>query len=106
MANDLNAALFRPHVGTRFRVIDNHGATAELELTEVDEVSCDACLEQFTLIFQGAGTPTPLDGMYRFEHASLAALTLFISPAADADAQRTVYQACFSLRRDGAKSAT
>jgi hypothetical protein len=100
MANDLSAALFLPHVGTRFRVTDSHGASTELELAQVDEVTCDACLEQFTLVFHGAAGVTPLDGLYRFEHAALDALTLFIAPVGLPNGQRAVYQACFSRMRD------
>jgi hypothetical protein len=105
MSNDLSAAMFRPHIGTRFRVTDPHGAVTELELAQVSEVTCDACLEQFTLVFHGPGSRQPLDGLHHFEHAALAPLTLFITPAAGSNAQRVAYQACFSRVREPGQGA-
>jgi hypothetical protein len=105
MSNELSASRFAPHVDTRFRVSDEQGHTADLTLAKVDEVLTDPALDQFTLIFQGPGGGALMNGICRFEHATLGTMTWFISPIAGSNATRTVYQVCFCHVRDDQRRA-
>lgn len=98
-SGELCAATFAPHVGSRFRVTGDDGHVADIELVKVDDLTCDACLEQFSLIFHGHASDTPFQGIFPVEHGLLGRLTLAISPIAGLTPERTIYQACFSRIR-------
>ena len=68
---DCGAAMFAAHLHTRFRVSDDAGHRADLVLTHVDELACDSTLEQFSLVFEGAGGQSSLAGTCRFDHPAL-----------------------------------
>jgi hypothetical protein len=97
-STECGAAAFATLLHSRFRVSDDAGHRADLELTHVHEFACDPSLEQFSLVFEGA-PPVLLEGICRFDHPAFGRQTLFITAGDRTDSARAVYQASFSRRR-------
>ncbi len=90
------AALFRPHLNTTFTVRTPEGTHRRLVLARVIEQPISNQVEQFSLIFHGTPGLAVLDGTHAFLHPALGDFDLFIAPVGGSNAQRTVYEACFS----------
>lgn len=84
----LTAGDFRPHQGTRFRLMGGpppggSPATIETELVEVTEHGTSApgsFRAPFSVLFHGPLQPVLPQGSYRVEHEQLGTLELFIVP--------------------------
>jgi len=99
--NELTLEKFSALLGTRFRVHWAAASAIELELAEVTPGPGGGCAgavvggarqESFSLIFSGPPAPLLPQQIYRFEHALVAALDLFLVPIAR-EAQAIKYQA-------------
>lgn len=99
------AALFAEHLHSRFRATDEAGRQADLELTQVHEVTCDPSLEQFSLVFEGRSGDAPLQGICGFDHAVLDPLTIFVTSEVARRPGRSLYVAAFNRRRDAQQAA-
>jgi hypothetical protein len=64
-------------------------------LKEVNSHSAPQGFEQFSLLFQGPAEPLLAQGTYRFEHAQLGVMPLFMVPVARS-AQGVWYEVCVS----------
>jgi hypothetical protein len=82
---------------TRFDLAPLEGASAsvELRLVEVAVRKSRPGHEQLSLLFAGPASPVAQQGSYRFTHATLGELVLFISPVGPASTQMQ-YEACIS----------
>lgn len=87
--------LFREHLDTVF-MVDRDADSIPLRLAEVSDERIGANLRQFSLFFHGAPDCILPQGTYAFRHDALGVLTLFIVPVVGSNADRIVYQACFS----------
>jgi hypothetical protein len=88
-------ATYREQLGTIFSV--DQPDRVELRLAEVTDERVGGGTRQFSLFFHGpAGRVLP-QGTYSFRHAALGSLLLFIVPVIGSNAERIVYQACFSV---------
>jgi hypothetical protein len=85
-------ALFRPHLGTAFRLRE---LSQPLVLAKIVEQPRQPNVEQFSLLFQGPAKHPLSDGTYTLRHAALGRIDLFISPVGR-PADEAVYEACFS----------
>jgi ribosomal protein S18 acetylase RimI-like enzyme len=88
-------ATYREHLGTIFGV-DHELEPVQFRLAEVTDERVGGGFGQFSLIFHGPADPVLSQGMYSFRHDALGSLALFIVPVVGSNADRTVYQACFS----------
>lgn len=93
----LTLETFRPAVGQPFTVGDEGGAEVELILAEAAEADArpHAPGPSFSLLFHGPADPFMPQATYRFVHASLGAMEIFIVPLGR-DEHSTVYEAVFS----------
>jgi hypothetical protein len=92
MSEKLTVRNFAPYLHTRFRIMQQEGY--ELELTEVID-SCNAQLEQFSLIFSGIVSPWLQQGTYTLVHSQMGECELFLVPLGP-DASGMRYEAAFS----------
>ena len=90
-------AVFREQLDTIF-LVDLDSRSIPLRLTEVTEVPPTSGLLQFSLFFHGPSDRVLEQGLYDLRHEALGSLSLFIVPVVGSNADRIVYQACFSLR--------
>jgi hypothetical protein len=88
-------ATYREQLGTIFSV-DQPGPIG-LQLTEVTDELVSRGIRQFSLFFHGPADRILPQGTYAFRHAALGSLMLFIVPVIGSNAERIVYQACFSV---------
>lgn len=86
---------FRSHIGSDF-TIDDRGAPVVLRLADVTDGGVSNGMHQFSLMFHGPGDRVLPGAMHALSHASLGTLDLFISPIVGSNAERIIYQACFS----------
>lgn len=93
----LTRGSFEPLLRQRFACRAGDHAL-ELELVEVKklgEAPRPNMREPFSLIFEGPGAPSLVQGTYPLTHAALGEQPLFLVPVGR-DAQRTTYQAIFT----------
>jgi hypothetical protein len=87
---------FREQIDTIFEVDHDSGPTA-LRLAEVTDQRGGGGMLQFSLFFHGAPDRLLSQGTYAFRHEALGSLSLFIVPIIGSNAERIIYQACFSV---------
>lgn len=92
-----DAATFREHVDTIFRV-DHNSDIVPLRLVEVTGERIGGGLRQFSLMFHGPAAHLLPQNTYSFHHDALGEFLLFIVPVVGSNLERIVYEACFSLR--------
>ena len=90
-----NPETFREQLDTVF-LVDHESAPIPLRLAEVADERAGGGMQQFSLFFHGAADRLLPQGMYSFHHAALGSLMVFIVPVIGSNADRIVYQACFS----------
>ena len=92
-------ATFRKELDTIFRVEDDSHKSdpIPLRLTEVADERVSGGMQQFSLFFHGPPDRILSQGTYSFRHDALGSLMLFIVPIIGSNAERIVYQACFSV---------
>lgn len=97
ISNELTVETFTPVVGETFTVGGEGGAKVDLLLVEATATDADpnAPRPPFSLLFQGPAEPFLPQATYRFEHASLGALGIFIVPLGH-DEHGTTYEALFA----------
>jgi len=95
--SELTLDTFSPAVGGTFTVGDDSGAQVELLLVEVtpQDAGPHAPRPPFSLLFQGPADPLLPQATYRFEHASLGVMEIFIVPLGR-DEHGTTYEAFFA----------
>jgi hypothetical protein len=95
--SELTLETFAPAVGETFTVGEEGGTTVELLLVEAtaQEAAPQAPRPPFSLIFQGPAEPFLPQATYRFEHASLGVIGIFIVPLGR-DEHGTTYEALFA----------
>ena len=97
----ISAALFQPHVGTAFSVLQAPGQTPNPQFTlSLDEVTAEPVShpghQAFSLFFASDASFMLQQGTYFLQHATLAEQPIFLVPIArTADGFR--YQAYFNL---------
>jgi hypothetical protein len=92
---DAGADMFRPFLDEAF-VVSGAGGTDRLVLAKIRELPLTRNVAQFSLIFHAPAAASLADGIYEFHHPAAGSFSLFIVPIGAPDAQRRVYQACFS----------
>ena len=97
VADIYDVATFRAQLGTVFRV-DCDGRQVPLCLTEVADGRSGGGFQRFSVIFHGPVEPPLVQGNYTFHHDALGSFPLFIVPLLESNAERMVYEACFSRR--------
>jgi hypothetical protein len=90
---------FRPHLNSTFRVTAPDGRDTTLTLAKVVEPVPSGKVEQFLIVLNGPAAEPLADGTYRFEHAVLGWMDLFINKVGLEDLRRARYQACFGYVR-------
>lgn len=88
---------FTPVVGDSFTVGSEGGATVELVLVEAtpQDIGPGAPRPAFSLLFHGPPDPLLPQATYRFEHASLGEMGIFIVPLGR-DEHGSTYEAFFA----------
>jgi hypothetical protein len=97
MLENLTCQSFIPHLNSVFRV----GSDAEwiaVELVEVSEPRLSRRTEAFSLVFRGPSSTFLQQAMYRFQHAEIGDLDLFIVPIGR-DEHGLYYEAVFNNLR-------
>ena len=94
-AGRIDLATFQAHAGTTFHVAAG-GDRIPLRLDEVEEGQSNARIIRFSLLFHGPPDRALPQGTYLFHHDALGAMMLFIVPVIGSNAERIVYEACFS----------
>ena len=87
---------FREHLNTVFQ-LDGAMDPIQLRLVEVADEGIERGIRQFSLFFHGPADRVLPQNTYAFSHAALGSLALFIVPVIGSNAERIVYQACFSV---------
>ena len=87
--------IFRAHVDTIFEAEDEAGAVP-LRLVEVADQPVTRGVRQFSLFFHGPGDRLLPSATHTLRHEALGTLPIFIVPVAGSNAERIIYQACFS----------
>jgi hypothetical protein len=97
VAGPFDAATFRAELGTTFQVVlgTEH---IPLRLAEVADGRTGGGFMRFSVLFHGPPDRMLSQGTYEFGHDKLGSLLLFIVPIVGSDAERIVYEACFSHR--------
>lgn len=88
-------ATYRPLLETVFHA-EHDGRLVALRLAEVADGRVGRGIEQFSLFFHGPSDQLLPQGTYAMRHDSLGSLALFIVPILGSNAERIIYQACFS----------
>lgn len=93
MPDDITPDLFRPHVGTTFRVAVEGGEPLLLTLDEVRPhgVGHDLRAEPFTLVFSGPHDRLAPQATLTLHHDELGSFALFLVPV-----EVGVYEAVFN----------
>jgi len=91
----MNHATFAPHLNSKFQVSSDQGPPVELEMVETFELTDAPRQERFSLIFRGGLDQSLAQGTYKFSHAALGDLELFIVPIRQ-DADGRYYEAAFN----------
>jgi hypothetical protein len=92
-----DASAFHSLIGQPFDVSPAGGGESHrLVLAKVVERPLTRDVAQFSLFFYAAGVAPLPDAIHGFHHAALGAFSLFIVSIGSGDADRRVYQACFS----------
>jgi hypothetical protein len=91
--NDSQA--FREQLDTVFKV-EHESGSIPLRLAEVSADRISAGVRQFSLFFHGSADEMLPQGTYSVHHHALGWLLVFIVPIMESNAERIVYQACFS----------
>jgi hypothetical protein len=89
---------FRPHLNTEFVIASDNGRVG-LQLVSVGEPPVVNDVLQFDLILHGPPELQLAQGTYEVSHAQLGSMAWFIVPIVGSNAQRIVYQVCFSAFR-------
>jgi hypothetical protein len=95
---------FRAHVGTTFDV-DGAAGRIPLRLDEVTDVVSSRGIMRFALLFHGPADRLLPQETYLFHHRALGAMMLFIVPVVGSNAERIVYEACFTRPMQPAPSS-
>jgi len=93
----IQPAEYREQIGTIFSVEHADGAVP-LRLADVSADHISNGFLQFSLYFHGPPNRLLPQHIYSFHHDDLGALALFIVPIVGSNAERIVYEACFSRR--------
>lgn len=79
--------LFRPHTGSEFRLVLSAGETLGMTLGQVEDLTTrgpgwvpPTRRAPFSLTFQGPLKPLLPQRIYRFEHAVLEPMEIFVTP--------------------------
>lgn len=91
----LSKAFFAARLFSRFRLRADSGESAALELIELLEGSSGPRLEQFSILFRGAGPSLLPQKTYTLEQDAGGAFDLFLVPVGR-DEQGTYYEAVFN----------
>jgi hypothetical protein len=96
-ATETTIETFKPAVGDAFTVGGEGGAKVELLLVEAvpKDGGPHAPRPAFSLLFHGPADPLLAQATYRFEHARLGAMEIFIVPLGR-DEHGSVYEALFA----------
>jgi uncharacterized protein DUF6916 len=94
-AGQIDPAAFRTHAGTTFQV-EAGADRIPLRLDQVEEGRSNARIMRFSLLFHGPPDRLLPQGTYVFHHDALGVMMLFIVPIVGSNAERIVYEACFS----------
>ncbi|HEX9369047.1 MAG TPA: hypothetical protein VF921_20625 [Vicinamibacterales bacterium] len=94
-AAQIDPATFQRHVGTTF-LVDRAADRIPLRLDEVVDARSGGGMLRFSLFFHGPPDRLLAQGTYPFHHDALGAIALFIVPIVGSNAERIVYEACFS----------
>ena len=97
MPPEITLDTFTPAVGEAFIVDGEEGATVELLLVEAThkDAGPHAPRPAFSLLFHGPADPLLPQATYRFQHASLGEMEIFIVPLGR-DEHGAVYEAFFA----------
>jgi hypothetical protein len=90
-------AMFRAHMSTAF-VLDpgDRREPVTLTLVEVTEGRSGGGFHRFSVLFHGPSDRMVGQGLYTIQHQSLGTLELFLVPVIGSNAERMLYEACFS----------
>jgi len=91
-----NPDAYREHLDTIFQV-DDATDPIQLRLVDVADEGVERGIRQFSLFFHGPADRVLPQNTYAFSHEALGSLALFIVPVVGSNAERIVYQACFSV---------
>lgn len=83
------AEVFRPHVGTTFRVEDNGRRLVDLELVDVPSASFDGT-DTFSLRFRAPDSTGLHQATYSIRHAQLGAWSMFLVPLRAGDIEAVI----------------
>src|SRR5262245_31408240 len=89
---------FAPLLNSQFQLEHSNGSI-DIELIEVSELRVSRSNESFSLVFRGPGNILIPQAMYRFNHAALGVVDLFIVPIGR-DEHGLYYEALFNQLRD------
>ena len=93
MTND--PEIYRAQLGTVFSVMCETDSVG-LQLVEVAAGRQGGGIQQFSLFFHGPAERILPQGTYEIRHDTLGSLALLIVPIVGSNAERIVYQACFT----------
>ena len=88
---------FRAQLGTTFHVEAGSELVA-VQLAEVAEGRTGGGFLRFSVLFHGPAARLLPQGTYVFRHDIMGSLPLFIVPVFGSNAERIIYEACFSQR--------
>ena len=94
-AGRIEPETFRAHAGTMFDV-EVDADRVPLRLADVSDGRSGRGILRFSILFHGPPDRLIPQGMYLFRHSALGAMMLFIVPVVGSNAERIVYEACFS----------
>jgi len=94
----VSAALFRPHVDTRFTLRTSEGSTQTLVLDRVVERSCGQGFEQLSLVFRSAASGAA-DGIHTIRHGTLGEFDAFVARIGAPRDRLHLYEICFTRRQ-------
>jgi len=94
-------AAFRAHLGTALR-IDLADGHVPLRIAEVTDRRSRRGIDRFSVFLHGPASPMLPQGSYLLHHDALGSFVLFIVPVIGSNAERIVYEACFSRPEAGA----
>ena len=72
------------------------GSSVPLTLVEVTEGQTGTRFRRFSVLFHGPADRALGQGTYTFGHATLDSFAIFIVPVVGSNAERILYEACFS----------
>lgn len=92
-------ATFRACLGSTFKVM-LAPEPVPLTLAEVGRERVGGGFLHFSILFHGPSDRLLPQALYELQHETLAPLALFIVPIVGSNAERIVYEACFSVPSD------